>query len=227
VSSAISSVGSVVCLALGLANLAWVDLILVPAYLSAGSARGAGPQTRRAAPPPAPRPRRADPADAGRAIVVAEPDPRRAEPDPRRAEPDPRRAEPDPRRAERRALLRRRGDQETPRVRRWTAHFRHGRSDLGRRARAVLRAALDVACAPACRGRIRLEGHTDPSGSRAFNRRLSRKRARRVRRWLVRHGFAPASIDTRARGEDGPLPEGHDAKSWAARRRVDIEWRSP
>ncbi|MGF1454341.1 MAG: OmpA family protein [Alphaproteobacteria bacterium] len=49
-----------------------------------------------------------------------------------------------------------------------------------------------------------LEGHTDTSGDRAYNLRLSRARAERVREALVERGVPSGSITIAAKGEGAP-----------------------
>jgi len=57
------------------------------------------------------------------------------------------------------------------------------------------------------RQRLRIEGHTDASGSAAYNRKLSERRAEAVASYLVdQHGISPDRIETGGRGEDKPLP---------------------
>ena len=53
---------------------------------------------------------------------------------------------------------------------------------------------------------IRLTGWADTTGTSAFNRGLSAKRAAAVGRYLVRKGIASARIRTEGRGEDATLP---------------------
>lgn len=53
---------------------------------------------------------------------------------------------------------------------------------------------------------IRLTGWADTTGTAAFNRRISAKRAAAVGRYLVRKGIASARIRTEGRGEDATLP---------------------
>jgi outer membrane protein OmpA-like peptidoglycan-associated protein len=52
-----------------------------------------------------------------------------------------------------------------------------------------------------------VEGHTDATGSDAYNQRLSERRALAVANYLVKHhGVQPERITTRGRGESAPLP---------------------
>lgn len=77
-------------------------------------------------------------------------------------------------------------------------------------------------------GPIRLEGHSDSSGSDAANLAASRERAEAVRDWLVDQGVAEERITLIAFGEQNParpnaLPDGApDEAGRAANRRVEI-----
>jgi outer membrane protein OmpA-like peptidoglycan-associated protein len=54
--------------------------------------------------------------------------------------------------------------------------------------------------------RVVIEGHTDASGSNAYNQRLSYRRASAVKQYLVyRHGIRSQSLVVIGKGEDEPL----------------------
>lgn len=74
-------------------------------------------------------------------------------------------------------------------------------ADLGRAAADQLYDMLAQESFPV----IRLIGHTDPDGTNAYNLRLSRERAERVRRYLEGRGYPPGRISTEGRGEEEPL----------------------
>ena len=54
--------------------------------------------------------------------------------------------------------------------------------------------------------RVRIEGHTDSSGSRAINVSLSQRRAQAVADYLVSQGVAAGRLEVRGYGYDRPLP---------------------
>jgi len=55
---------------------------------------------------------------------------------------------------------------------------------------------------------VTIEGHTDASGSAAYNLELSRVRARAVRDYLVqRHGIDAARLKTVGYGKDRPIED--------------------
>ncbi len=67
-------------------------------------------------------------------------------------------------------------------------------------------------------------GHTDTTGSDAYNLDLSERRAQSVAGYLSSHGVASARMATRGYGESAPLynPDDTEAKK-AANRRVEIK----
>jgi outer membrane protein OmpA-like peptidoglycan-associated protein len=61
----------------------------------------------------------------------------------------------------------------------------------------------------------RIEGHTDSKGDRAYNQRLSERRAESVRQWLVRHGLPGVKLTAQGFGATRPVaantrPDGSD-----------------
>jgi outer membrane protein OmpA-like peptidoglycan-associated protein len=70
---------------------------------------------------------------------------------------------------------------------------------------------------------LTLSGHTDRSGSSAFNIRASRKRAEMVRDELVKRGVPAGAISVVAYGEDRPLVPTEDGVREVQNRRVEIE----
>jgi OOP family OmpA-OmpF porin len=77
--------------------------------------------------------------------------------------------------------------------------------------------------------RLRIEGHTDNSGSPDFNSLLSQRRAESVKRWLVEHGLDAARLETAGFGPTRPIADNTTSIGRAANRRVDfiITVRSP
>lgn len=67
---------------------------------------------------------------------------------------------------------------------------------------------------------VRLDGHTDLSGSAAYNIDLSQRRANRVRDYLVAQGVSASQLTTQARGETQPAAPGTGPV--AANRRVEM-----
>jgi outer membrane protein OmpA-like peptidoglycan-associated protein len=69
---------------------------------------------------------------------------------------------------------------------------------------------------------VLVEGHTDSTGKRTFNRWLSLQLAEEVRRWLVDHGVAPERIAVHGFGPDRPLASNTTPNGRIANRQVDI-----
>ncbi|MGE0722761.1 MAG: OmpA family protein [Alphaproteobacteria bacterium] len=90
------------------------------------------------------------------------------------------------------------------------ALFAFDKSDLSPEAVETL-TALAPMLAPEPKDRIRIEGHTDSVGGRAYNMTLSEARARAVRDWLARHGHVPATTPVRGFGFDRPVAPNRSA----------------
>jgi len=69
---------------------------------------------------------------------------------------------------------------------------------------------------------INLVGHTDTSGSRAYNEKLSMKRANAVRDAMVQRGVDPSLMVVNHRGEDELLVQTADGVREPANRRTEI-----
>ncbi|MBR0552323.1 OmpA family protein [Stakelama marina] len=66
-------------------------------------------------------------------------------------------------------------------------------------------------------------GHTDSTGSEAYNQALSERRAQSVADYLSSHGVNPARIGTRGYGETQPIASNDTEEGRAANRRVEIK----
>jgi len=67
-----------------------------------------------------------------------------------------------------------------------------------------------------------VEGHTDSVGSDAYNMRLSEKRAKAVRDYLVREGVEPSRITTRGYGKSRPVASNDTAEGRSENRRAEV-----
>ncbi len=74
---------------------------------------------------------------------------------------------------------------------------------------------------------LSIEGHTDNNGSRARNLKLSRRRARAVREWLVERGVDPERIEANGYGPDKPIESNDTKKGRAENRRVELSYTRP
>lgn len=73
---------------------------------------------------------------------------------------------------------------------------------------------------------VRLEGHTDPRGTREYNIGLGERRAQAVRRALGLQGVADGRLVTVSYGEERLASDGSDESSMALNRRVELVYRS-
>jgi OOP family OmpA-OmpF porin len=69
---------------------------------------------------------------------------------------------------------------------------------------------------------VTVEGHTDAVGSEGYNQRLSERRARAVRDYMVAEGIAADRITTRGWGKSKPVATNDTAEGRAENRRVEI-----
>jgi OOP family OmpA-OmpF porin len=72
--------------------------------------------------------------------------------------------------------------------------------------------------------RLNVVGHTDTSGSPAYNQRLSERRATAVREALVQRGVPDGQIATRGLGESQPLIATGDGVREPSNRRAEIRF---
>ncbi|MBU1241062.1 OmpA family protein [Myxococcota bacterium] len=69
---------------------------------------------------------------------------------------------------------------------------------------------------------LRIEGHTDNRGGRSYNKRLSRKRARAVRKYLIAKGIDPSRMKAEGYGLTKPIADNKNSKGRAKNRRVEF-----
>lgn len=70
--------------------------------------------------------------------------------------------------------------------------------------------------------KVRIEGHTDSSGSNQLNVKLSQRRADAVKALLVKYGIAANQIESYGMGEEFPIAENTTQAGKAKNRRVEI-----
>lgn len=70
--------------------------------------------------------------------------------------------------------------------------------------------------------RVEIGGHTDASGSAAYNQKLSERRAKAVKSALVERGIDASRLDTRGYGEEDPAADNATAEGRAENRRIEF-----
>ena len=70
--------------------------------------------------------------------------------------------------------------------------------------------------------KVRLEGHADERGSRAYNLALGERRSNAVARYLVIQGVNRSQIESISYGEERPLSLSRDENGWSRNRRVEL-----
>jgi outer membrane protein OmpA-like peptidoglycan-associated protein len=100
--------------------------------------------------------------------------------------------------------------------------FATGTADLTPRARAALDGvAGSLIGNPSVT--VEVAGHTDNTGRRATNLRLSQERAHAVRGYLVRKGVPAEQVTARGYGPDQPVGDNATAAGRAQNRRVELK----
>lgn len=97
--------------------------------------------------------------------------------------------------------------------------FQFDKSTLTANAKVILRSVVK-----ALEGqpgmRVKIAGHTDSIASNEYNQRLSERRARSVKQFLVGHGISPARLTTVGYGETRPIATNETAAGRQKNRRV-------
>jgi len=70
--------------------------------------------------------------------------------------------------------------------------------------------------------RIRIEGHTDSTGSEDYNQKLSEQRAEAVKNALITRGIDPARLETIGLGESSPIADNNSEAGRQMNRRVKV-----
>jgi outer membrane protein OmpA-like peptidoglycan-associated protein len=99
--------------------------------------------------------------------------------------------------------------------------FATGKSELTEESKASLK---EVAASLAARPDVRVEvqGHTDNTGSRKVNARLSTARAQAVEQFLEANGVSPAQVTAKGYGSEQPIASNKTKDGRAQNRRVEL-----
>lgn len=100
-------------------------------------------------------------------------------------------------------------------------HFAFDSAQLTAEAKSILRDAV-AAINASPSDRITIEGHTDSTGSDAYNSQLSQRRARSVAEYLVSQGVSGSRLNTVGKGESSPIASNDTREGRALNRRVQI-----
>jgi outer membrane protein OmpA-like peptidoglycan-associated protein len=105
-----------------------------------------------------------------------------------------------------------------------TVEFAFNAADILPQAAHTLQAVAEALQAPELAGaRLQIEGHTDSVGSDPYNLRLSERRARSVKQYLVRqYRLAPERLLAVGRGEPEPIAENATPEGRQKNRRVEL-----
>jgi outer membrane protein OmpA-like peptidoglycan-associated protein len=100
-------------------------------------------------------------------------------------------------------------------------HFEINKSELTEDSKLVLKdVATSLAASPDVK--VEVQGHTDISGGRALNMRLSRARARAVEKFLEENGVSPGQLTAKGYGPDKPIASNKTKDGRAQNRRVQL-----
>ncbi|SFF48299.1 OmpA-OmpF porin, OOP family [Fontimonas thermophila] len=104
-------------------------------------------------------------------------------------------------------------------------HFAFDRSDLSAYAQEMLDDAAKTINSLSERYptlRVKVDGHTDWTGTEGYNMGLGERRANAVKQYLMRKGVAGDRIDTTSFGESKPVAPNTTAEGRAANRRAEV-----
>lgn len=103
-----------------------------------------------------------------------------------------------------------------------TIRFEPNSSKIERSSHGILdQIALTLRAHDEIRG-LEIGGHTDSTGTRGLNMRLSRERSRSVRLYLLEQGLKPGRVHARGYGPDKPIGDNNTEEGKAQNRRVEF-----
>jgi OOP family OmpA-OmpF porin len=100
--------------------------------------------------------------------------------------------------------------------------FRLNSADIDPASDPILEAVRKVLVENPDLRHVRVEGHTDNTGNAAYNLLLSKKRARSVMTWLVKHGIESARLESQGYGMTRPVADNATDEGRRDNRRVEF-----
>ncbi|MGY3570025.1 OmpA family protein [Vibrio paucivorans] len=99
-------------------------------------------------------------------------------------------------------------------------HFSFDKSELTDNSLYVLNNLIkQIQATPS---KLQVEGHTDSTGSEAYNFQLGLRRSDEVKQYLVSEGVNAEQLESVSHGASQPIEDNNDREGRAANRRVDI-----
>lgn len=107
-------------------------------------------------------------------------------------------------------------------VERSKVYFESDKADMTEEDIKVLDSVILYINADSSVNAVYIDGHTDNTGRRIYNRRLSKERAEAVRDYMVTSGIPEAIIRTRYHGERFPVADNDTAENKSLNRRTTV-----
>ena len=103
-----------------------------------------------------------------------------------------------------------------------TVDFKTGSAELLHSSDALLDEVVQIMKEHVEITKIRIEGHTDTTGVKAHNQKLSQERAASVKAYLAAHGVDAGRMTTKGYGQDRPIADNGTEAGRAQNRRVEV-----
>lgn len=103
-----------------------------------------------------------------------------------------------------------------------TVQFKTGSAELANETDDVLEDVVRIVKSHSEITRLRIEGHTDTTGTPELNQKLSEERAAAVKDYLVRHGIEADRLTSKGMGQERPIADNATEEGRAQNRRVEF-----
>jgi OOP family OmpA-OmpF porin len=100
--------------------------------------------------------------------------------------------------------------------------FDYNKASIMRASHALLNDVAAVIKENPTITKIRVEGHTDSDGSDKYNKKLSQKRAKAVKEFLVKAGIDASILEAKGFGEERPIADNSTDEGKEKNRRVEF-----